>query len=514
VFTGEEDRQAVNTALTRGRSNNEAFIMNGWRLADPSPGSRPAPELARLDGLDRERSGEPGREELRHIRQREQETAEQLLAQCLVRDGQQLSATDTREAAWSDADRLDVHGAQWQAVAREASQQRYQAAIEEALGPGRARQVMDDPAATWLWRSLRESEAAGFDGTELVRQAVESRPLVGAESVAKVLDWRIRQHITGMPARAARPWADQVTPTGDPDMDRYWAELAEAMAGRQRRLGEHAAEHPPAWAHALGPVPEDLVGLAEWEHTAGLVGTYRERWGYAHPYEPIGPKPGQHSPEARADWQAAAEALGRQPGDLSELSDGQLWAWRSAFTREMAWAPPYKGDDLAAVRGEIRRADIEADRARRNAAAASTGEARQRLTDRAGVLTHWGQMTRDLAGRLAEAQAGYEAWETATQPTRDRAVAADAELRRRHPEAHIEPLHAEGEHEGQPAPGPGEERAPQAAPATEAAQPFSIPPEADPAAGPGRLTTVARQLSEIGNRLDQAEPRSWHYLAR
>ena len=100
----------------------------------------------------------------------------------------------------------------------------------------------------------------------------------------------------------------------------------------------------------------------------------------------------------------------------------------------MAWAPPYKGDDLAMVRGEIRRTQIEADRARRNAQAADTDDARQRLADRAAMYAQWEQMTRDLAARLADAQAGYDAWETATAPTRDRAVAADAELRRRHPD--------------------------------------------------------------------------------
>jgi len=69
-------------------------------------------------------------------------------------------------------------------------------------------------------------------------------------------------------------------------------------------------------------------------------------WGWTHPAEPIGPRPGPHSPEARGSWQAAAEALGRQPEDLSGHSDGQLWAWRSAFAREMAWAPPYQGEEL------------------------------------------------------------------------------------------------------------------------------------------------------------------------
>jgi hypothetical protein len=92
------------------------------------------------------------------------------------------------------------------------------------------------------------------------------------------------------------------------------------------------------------------------------------------------------------------------------------------------------------VRGEIRQAQIETDRARRNAQAASTGEARQRLEQLAAVHATWEQAVRDLADRLAEAQAGYDAWEVATEPTRERAIAADAELRRRHPDTWIEPL--------------------------------------------------------------------------
>jgi hypothetical protein len=234
-------------------------------------------------------------------------------------------------------------------------------------------------------------------------------------------------------------------------------------------------------------------------------------WGYTHPAEPIGPRPGQHSPEARASWQAAAEALGRQSGDLTAHSDGQLWAWRSAFAREMEWMPPYKGEELAMVRGEIRRAQIDADRARRDAQAADTAEARQRLAERARMYTRWEQMTRDVAARLAEAQAGYDAWEQATGPTRDRAVAADAELRRRRPDARIEPLRAQPrpQHEADPA-SPAAEPAPTAPqrPAPSAEREMSAN-QAGPA--PDReastMQRLAEQLRQISARLDEADMR-------
>ena len=440
VFTGAEDRQAVTVAMTRGRDANHAYVITGWDIADPKPGPEPAPELARSARIRAEWAGlDPGTATITEGTHKAA-TPEEILGKCLDNNGQELSATGTREAEWSDADRLDVLGYQWNEVQRQASQQRYERALRGVLDGDQTRQVMSDQATTWLWRTLREAEAAGLDGPAALRRAVASGPLTDAASVAKVLDWRIRQQTAGLPALAARPWSEQVPETRDADTDRYARDLAQAMDDRARRLGEHAAEHPPAWAYALGPVPDHPVDRAEWEHKAATIAAYREMWGHTHPHEPIGSRPGDHSPQARAMWQAAAEALGYVPGQMREHSDGQLWAWRSAWHREMAWAPEYKGDDLALVRGEIRRAEIESDRARRNAEAAGTDEGRQRLETLAAIHADWEHTVRGLAGRLAEAQSGYDAWETATAPTRERAIAADAELRRRHPDTWIEPL--------------------------------------------------------------------------
>jgi hypothetical protein len=495
VFTGEEDRQTVNVALTRGRDRNEAWVIAGWRAADPASGPEAAAELARYDRLTGERAGflpSPSRDAAGVA------AAEEVLGQCLARDGRQLSATDTREAQWSDADQLDVLNVQWQHVIREAAQHRYQAAIRDILTDAQTQAVLDDPAATWLWRSLREAEAAGVDGPAAVRRAIASGHLEDAESVAKVVDWRIRQQIAGLPANAARSWREQVPSTGNAELDRYAHELATAMDDRQRRLGEHVAASQPTWARALGPVPEHPLDRADWEQRAGQVAAYRELQGWTHPYEPIGSRPGQHSPDASAAWQAAAEALGYQPGSLREHSDGKLHAWRTAFAREMAWAPPYQGDDLATVRAEIRRTQIEADRARRNAQAASTDEARQRLTDRAETLTRWEEMAYDLARRLAEAQAAYDAWERATAPTRDRAVAADAELRHRHPDQDLEPLTA---------PGPDREAEPPPVRPEPAATGPGLPSWPDLGPHAERIDQLAAQLREISQRLDETAMR-------
>ena len=63
VITGTEDRQHAYVALTRGTDTNIAYVFTlSPKIADPAPGPRPAPELARYDRLTAERSGEPADE--------------------------------------------------------------------------------------------------------------------------------------------------------------------------------------------------------------------------------------------------------------------------------------------------------------------------------------------------------------------------------------------------------------------------------------------------------------------
>jgi hypothetical protein len=60
VITGTEDRQHAYVALTRGTDANLAYVFTlSPKLADPVPGSKPAPELARYDKILAERSGVP-----------------------------------------------------------------------------------------------------------------------------------------------------------------------------------------------------------------------------------------------------------------------------------------------------------------------------------------------------------------------------------------------------------------------------------------------------------------------
>jgi hypothetical protein len=435
VFTGTEDRQAVNVGMTRGRDRNDAYVITGYNLSDAAPGTQAAPELGRYARLEAEREGRatPGRSPA----SQQAADAEAILAQCLTRDGRETSALEYQAKAWSDADRLDVLAVQWQDITRGADTQRYTQAVRAALPQHEADELLADPAAATLWRTLREAETAGITPADALTRAVARGPLDTAASVAKVIDWRVRQHTGSITAQPARPWAEQVPQTGDPDTDQYAAELATAMDDRTRRLGEHAAGHLPAWAQQLGPVPEHPLDRADWEHKAAAVAAYREMWGHAHPRDPIGARPGQHSPEARAMWQAAADALGYTPGDLRGKTDGNLWARRRGYAQEMAWQPEYAADKVAAARAAGQRAALDASRAQLNAQAASDPAARERLEHAASVHAEFVKACQWAEQHYTRQQEAYEAWDQATRTTREYGIAADAELRRRHPDTLI-----------------------------------------------------------------------------
>jgi hypothetical protein len=146
VITGTEDRQHAYVALTRGTDVNTAYVFTrSPKLADPAPGPRPAPELARYD----RRTAGPGSQPAPAATPRE---ALAVLAGVLDRDGQQQSATQIWNQALADADHLAILHAIWTAETALAGEQRYRDLLLAALPPG----YRCEPShqAKWLWRTL------------------------------------------------------------------------------------------------------------------------------------------------------------------------------------------------------------------------------------------------------------------------------------------------------------------------------------------------------------------------
>ena len=440
VITGNEDRQHAYVALSRGTDVNLAYVFTvSPKRADPVPGPRPAPELARYDTISAERAGDPAPA----AQPAPPGAALGVLSAVLDNDGQQLSATQARSQALADADHLAVLYAIWTAETTPARNQHYCDLLMNTLPPGH--RAEPGHQARWLWRTLRGAELAGLDPARVLAEAIAGRDLAGSRDVPSVIDARIRHRLGSVVPLPAGPWSAQVPAIADPDRRAYVTEIAALMDARKDRLGEHAAEHALPWATgALGPVPEDPVDRLEWQQRAASIGAWRELSGYVDPADPIGPEPAAAAPDQRAAWHEALAALGPVDGpDVRGLPDGRLLHLRDTYPVETAWAPPWVGDELRQVRGGAREADLATARADAEAAAAERSGHDQEAARHRVLAASYRAMSeayRDRERVFAGMMADRADWEAATRAQRHLAVAADAELRRRHPGQRFTPL--------------------------------------------------------------------------
>ena len=300
--------------------------------------------------------------------------------------------------------------------------------------------------AKWLWRTLRAAELAGLDPGQVLAAAIGERDLTGARDVPAVIDARIRRRTGALVPRPAGPWSAQLPDIADPERRGYAAQIAALMDARKDRIGEHAADNALPWAvSALGPVPDHPVDRLDWQQRAASIGAYRELSGYDHPADPIGPEPATAAPDLRAAWHEALAALGPVDGpDVRGMPDGTLLHLRDTYPIETAWAPQWAGDELRQVRAGAADARLAAIRATRRSrhrppprparnSQPAAGPGRQ-LPGHARRLPRTRGRLRRRHGRPAAA--GRQA----TRQQRQLAVAADAELRRRHPGQQFPPL--------------------------------------------------------------------------
>lgn len=454
VVTGAEDRQWLYPAMTRGTDANIAYVMTSSpRKADPQAGPAPAPELARFDKLQRQHEGLTAEPDDGQAETDYREAAA-VLADVVERDGTELSATEYRQQQLANADHLGLLESMWQDAIAKPRTERYQRMLTDALPEEYRGGAAESPKATWLWRTLRAIEAAGLDAREHLQAAIDSRSLAGADDVAAVVNDRLGNRLDpeGLVPQPEGRWSDQVPQVSDPAGQKYLHQLAAAMDGRVDRLGPFVAEQRPAWAtEALGAVPEDPEERKAWEAKAGRVEAYRERF-WDHPAEPIGPEPRMATPEKRAAWHAAAQALGRPAGDLDlrDRDTGSLWLIRDSYETETAWAPKFVGPELRTAR--LGAAAEEESRARSMIEArAAEGRGDTQRAERMRTAAKSAETLRDWYAHqvtvLEQEHANYGAWSHHTEGSRRMAVAADAELRRRDPHLKLDALRSA---EGQP----------------------------------------------------------------
>jgi conjugative relaxase-like TrwC/TraI family protein len=446
LLTGNEDRHWLYPAMTRGTDANLAFVfITPPKAADPQPGTRAAPELDRYERIRRERGGYLPTQPAAGPGNLDPREPIAVLADVLDRDGAELSASEIRRRNLANADHLGILHAIWAAETRGAREDRYRELVMAALPADRRQQLSHQ--SRWLFRTLHAAELAGLDPAEVTRTAIASRDLAGARDIASVLDTRIRQRVDPLLPQPQGPWAERVPHLPDPDRRAYLAEIAVMMDDRKQRLGQHAAQIAPAWAvTALGPVPDDAAVRPGWERKASSIAAYREMFGHDHPDDPIGPEPTRDTPNQRAAWHEAFLALGPadQP-DVRAMRDGRLWLIRDTYAAETVWAPRHVGRELRSARLGAANADLGAIRAAAEADAARKAEGdayAERHEELAASYRAMGNRYRQQETLFAQTMTDRTEWEHATEHSRRLAIVADAELRRRHPETSIEPLHS------------------------------------------------------------------------
>jgi hypothetical protein len=223
------------------------------------------------------------------------------------------------------------------------------------------------------------------------------------------------------------------------------AEIAALMDARKDRIGEHASASALPWAvNTLGPVPSHPLDRLDWQRRAASIGAWRELSGYDHPADPIGPEPVAAAPDLRAAWHEALAALGPADGpDVRGMPDGMLLHLRDTYPLETAWAPQYVGDELRQVRAAAWDARLAAARTAAEAEAAQRRGQPEEAARQQALAASYRAMRDAYAGReatFAAVMADRADWDAATRHQRHLAVAADAELRRRHPARQYPPL--------------------------------------------------------------------------
>jgi conjugative relaxase-like TrwC/TraI family protein len=444
IVSPGDDRQGTYVGATRGTSDNVLMaITPSPTIADALPLSRPAPELKRFGDLEQQRRGQAGQ----RLPYGDLDEGMAMLADVLARDGTDLAATEYQEQQRSNADHLGLLHAIWMDLTERVDTERFRPMVQAALADawGIDDGALDTPAARWLYRTMRSAELAGEDPGTAVRDAVISRDMTGARDIPAVIDTRLRQSMNGLAPQVGGRWSDRVPQIADPEIREYLARLATLMDERRGRIGEHAAQHQPAWAvSALGPIPDDPGKRDRWQQRASAVGAYRELFGYDDTRQPIGPEPVADHPDKRALWHEAWRALGPTDGtDLRDRTDGSLWLIRDQYQAETAWAPKRVGRELGYVRASAEDARLRAIRSQAEAEVArkaGDGELAARHEHQAEHNRLQEAAYRMQEGILAGLADDRRAWETATEPQRRLAVTADAELRRRYPAMKIEPL--------------------------------------------------------------------------
>jgi hypothetical protein len=171
------------------------------------------------------------------------QTACDVLAYVLANEGSELSAHETLARAQRQSDDLTVLAAEYEAIARVAQQERWDALLDRCgLGRRLAAEVKRSDAYAPLVAALRRAEACGLDLESGLRDLVAQRAFIGVDDVAAVLHNRVEIWVAtaGSDRRDRSDLIAGLVPPAvgveDPDLARALIEREQLMKSRTQNL--------------------------------------------------------------------------------------------------------------------------------------------------------------------------------------------------------------------------------------------------------------------------------------
>ena len=389
LVTGSLSRQALYVGMTRGREANTAHVVTGS-------------------------TAPPGREPY------QQAAPESVLASVMQREASDLSATEAIRQAQDWAGGTGHLLNLWSAAVRHTLYPDIDQQITARLTGSEAWRYQHEHSRKALQQQLRAARLAGHDISALIDQ-ITATPMDGARSISSVLHGRLQRIGLLQLAGHDVTWA-QRTPASAPAVAH---ELAAALDGRARALGEQMAADPEPWlARQLGVLASGASPALreEYGRRAGLAAAYREAAGITNPEQAVSLEPHRSTPELEAMRNAVFTAMEirDEAAILRGMHRGELEARVLAGERAQASAPPD-------VSGTLRlTAQAEADALQQSADA----EVQHDETGEASAKALAAQLAAERP-RLQAGNARYETWSAGTRDTRETAGKAKAELQRR-----------------------------------------------------------------------------------
>lgn len=407
-------RESVYVPISRGRENNLLYMV-----------TEQAP-----DG---------------HDQRRIEDTPVQRLTDILARSDVAEAALTVREVAEHDTASFETLGALINQVSMRASGGRNADILAELLTDEQMERLQDEDAYGRMLAAVYGAELDGHDPRALLTEAVQCRGFDDAESIAKVLHWRVGELTTDRApengtVEPEHDWtavADTLAP--GPVRD-YLHQLGELAADRQSALGTEIALEPPQWAlDRLPDVPDqdDTEARHAWEHRAGVVAAYREYRGIPEHQSSLGQAPPTQQPFAYALWREATEALDPDPTALAwqHKTDSELYqareAWALALYHADEYGPRAVGEDLAATQRLATEINDDAVLTAAEADATADGPDRDELIEAADRYRALAQAYTAQAADMAEEYEARQQWWDEVAPLREADQAAAGELERR-----------------------------------------------------------------------------------